>query len=404
MTPKSSDARHVFQFAWLLILCCGHALPAHATQCWVFRVAPAELQWPVFSTGAEFCEYARNYQEVNRTPNPNYTYTQILASCTYLGTPINGNNPATGVWTSSYPLVNGCDFRGQNCVTNAPGGWHHDSAYVYPYACEGFFVSAGQSKQSEIGGSCKTGKPSVADPIVPSTGAVVRTEGDCAASSGGPHLSYGRFYDSNDDSASSLGIGWRGQFSRSVAANSVTATFSLHVATNPDHSQIHPTEAAACEAGFAQIQSRVASWANATASFQNNLCRVIKAGAVIAVLPVHSSKGVPMPTPTPISYDVTRDDGQLIRFWNQSGSWVSSSGVTMRFQQTAAGFELRDSNDNVETYDSNGRLLSITSRAGVAQTMGYDTNGRLSTVTDSFGHRLVFGYDTQNRLTSVTRE
>jgi len=110
-----------------------------------------------------------------------------------------------------------------------------------------------------------------------------------------------------------------------------------------------------------------------------------------------------MASPTPISYDVTRDDGQVIRFWNQSGVLRSSDATLLRLEQTANGFEIRDANDAVERYDANGRLLSIASRAGVVQTMGY-VNGRLSTVTDSFGHQLILTYDSQNRVQSVTRQ
>ena len=60
--------------------------------------------------------------------------------------------------------------------------------------------------------------------------------------------------------------------------------------------------------------------------------------------------------------------------------------------------------DNVETYDTTGKLLSITSRAGVVQTMSYDGSGRLSSVTDNFGHQLIFSYDASGKLSSVTRQ
>jgi len=79
------------------------------------------------------------------------------------------------------------------------------------------------------------------------------------------------------------------------------------------------------------------------------------------------------------------------------------AGIGLRLQQTAGGFTLTDEADNIETYSANGALLTVTSRAGLVQTMGYDSSGRLSTVTDNFGHRLSLSYDSQGRLSSVTR-
>jgi len=99
---------------------------------------------------------------------------------------------------------------------------------------------------------------------------------------------------------------------------------------------------------------------------------------------------------------VTRDDGQLISFTLQGGSIVAPPSIGLKLQQTSSGYTLTDQNDNAETYDANGKLLSLTNRAGVVQTMNYDGSGRLGTVTDSFGHRLSLSYDSQGRVSSVT--
>jgi YD repeat-containing protein len=113
------------------------------------------------------------------------------------------------------------------------------------------------------------------------------------------------------------------------------------------------------------------------------------------------------PFPVPLGYDVTRDDGQVIRFsgvTNANGDFLAPAGTTLRLRAVAGGYRVTDQNDTTELYGSSGRLLLITSRSGVTNTMSYDSLGRLSTVTDSFGHQLVFVYDTQNRLISVTRQ
>jgi YD repeat-containing protein len=75
----------------------------------------------------------------------------------------------------------------------------------------------------------------------------------------------------------------------------------------------------------------------------------------------------------------------------------------MKLQQTSSGYRLTDANDNIEVYDGTGRLLSVTSRAGVVQTLSYDGSGRLSAVTDTFGHSLSLSYDSQGRLSSVSQ-
>jgi RHS repeat-associated protein len=56
-------------------------------------------------------------------------------------------------------------------------------------------------------------------------------------------------------------------------------------------------------------------------------------------------------------------------------------------------FTYTDPSDTVETYDPvSGKLLSITTRSGYAQTLRYDANGNLATVTDSYGRTLSFTY------------
>jgi YD repeat-containing protein len=76
----------------------------------------------------------------------------------------------------------------------------------------------------------------------------------------------------------------------------------------------------------------------------------------------------------------------------------------LKLQQSGGGYTLTDVNDNVEAYNTNGKLTSVASRAGVVQTIGYDSSSRLSNVTDSFGHSVTLTYDSQGRLSTVTRQ
>jgi YD repeat-containing protein len=56
-------------------------------------------------------------------------------------------------------------------------------------------------------------------------------------------------------------------------------------------------------------------------------------------------------------------------------------------QLFSGGWRFTDAADNVELYDVNGKLTSITTRSGLVQTLGSDGNGRLATVTDSHGRQ-----------------
>ena len=141
-------------------------------------------------------------------------------------------------------------------------------------------------------------------------------------------------------------------------------------------------------------------------SYANGVCALSVGGTQIGTLTIHYTIW-PMPNPsalTLVGFDALRADGQLVSFNLQSGAVVPPPGIALQMQQTASGYTLTDPSDTVEAYDSTGKLLTVTSRAGVVQTMNYDTSARLSTVTDNFGHRLTLSYDTQGRLSSVTKQ
>jgi RHS repeat-associated protein len=57
--------------------------------------------------------------------------------------------------------------------------------------------------------------------------------------------------------------------------------------------------------------------------------------------------------------------------------------------------------EEVESYDAVGRLITITSRSGVTQSLTYDGQ-LLQSVADSFGRTLSFGYDSSGRLATLT--
>jgi len=242
----------------------------------------------------------------------------------------------------------------------------------------------------------------VGHPINPASGAVYDTIVDIPSTSGAPAFQH--FYNSTDSGSPDLSAGWRHSFSRTIQPKYAGTDYRLYV-QDQDNSSLYTDEATACSSGFAEIKARSSTWANASASYANGVCSLNTGNTRIGTLTLlYTSPPTPNPsTLTLVGYDATRDDGQIVSFTLPSGSIAAPPTIDLKLQQTSSGYTLTDRNDNVETYDVNGRLLSVTTRAHVVQTMSYDASNRLSAVTDSFGHGLILTYDGGNRLSTVNR-
>jgi RHS repeat-associated protein len=111
-----------------------------------------------------------------------------------------------------------------------------------------------------------------------------------------------------------------------------------------------------------------------------------------------------------------RPDGEVFVFNNLAGTFTPQADVNDRLTRLTDGSGnttgwryVSGENDEIESYDATGRLLSIQSRAGQTQTLEYDSVGRLTRVVDQFGHALTFAYAASpgdsaatNRIVSVT--
>lgn len=99
---------------------------------------------------------------------------------------------------------------------------------------------------------------------------------------------------------------------------------------------------------------------------------------------------------------VRRENGSEYFFVRQSsGEWITDSDIIARLTETQTGWLYVDENDNTEEFSSEGRLSSITDRAGKTLTFSYDNEDRLETVTDNFGKTLTFFYDDRHRINEI---
>ena len=242
----------------------------------------------------------------------------------------------------------------------------------------------------------------VADPINPANGAMFIADIDIEGVSG--RLVFKRFYNSKNNAGGDLGVGWRHSFSRSIAMHYGGTGYAGAYTASPSNSSLYNDETTACTSGFAQIKSQFSNWASATASYANGVCALNSGGTQIGTLPVlYSSPPTPNPTTVILTgFDATRDDGQVVHFQLSGTAIVAPPSVSLRLVQTGSGYTLTDDSDNVESYNANGQLLSVTSRTGVAETVSYNGAGQLSGVVDSFGNSIALSYGSGGALSTVT--
>jgi RHS repeat-associated protein len=310
-------------------------------------------------------------------------------------------------------------------VSHYPDGSAHNLSFpavVYnqanPGGCEIYVTALGPVKAQQ-GPTCNC----VNDPVNPASGGMYLIENDVEDPAG--KLKFERYYNSTDSTGGGdLSIGWRHSYSRSLAPRYAGTSYNGPYVANTFNSSLYTTEAAACISGFAQIKGQVSNWATGvTATYSNGICSLASGSTVIGTLQLLYQS---WPTPDPSSlqllgYDATRDDGQVVSFTLNGSALVAPVGMSLRLQQTGSTFTLTDDSDNVEIYNSNGVLQSVTTRAGVVRTLSYTsgqltitnsfgqsiilnykTNGMLDHITDPSSNTVSYGYDSSNRLASVT--
>ncbi|MFC5472735.1 DUF6531 domain-containing protein [Paraherbaspirillum soli] len=121
----------------------------------------------------------------------------------------------------------------------------------------------------------------------------------------------------------------------------------------------------------------------------------------------------------PNNASVRRGNGKAFNFVLNNGSYQPDGDITDRLTRqadsagNATGWQYQVAADqSLESYDADGKLIGIKSRAGLVQTLSYSDAttpaaiapqlGLLIRVTDTFGHQLNFVYDSSSRVVQMT--
>ena len=84
------------------------------------------------------------------------------------------------------------------------------------------------------------------------------------------------------------------------------------------------------------------------------------------------------------------------------GSCTLDPDSKISAEQTSTGYQITTASNNVEVYDSVGKLLSVTEPSGQVMTMTHNGNGLVDTVTDHFGGVISFTYNVDNMVDTMT--
>jgi YD repeat-containing protein len=98
-----------------------------------------------------------------------------------------------------------------------------------------------------------------------------------------------------------------------------------------------------------------------------------------------------------------RGDGRQLLLRRAGAGWQGDPDSTLSLAgMPTEEWTVRNEHDEIERYSRSGRLLSITNRAGLTQTLIYDSLERPVTLRDAFGRSLTFTYDAAGRIASMT--
>lgn len=246
--------------------------------------------------------------------------------------------------------------------------------------------------------------PYIGNPINTTDGNKTRQENDFNASGLSP-LKFTRFYNSNKNNSSTIGINWSHSYNAKLTANIHTAT-TPYVPGDSNFSNLNTTADFACTLGWEDIKTTYnkPELASSTAVYLNNTCSIqdTNGNALGSIAVRDDSTGGVSPNPPQDSIVIERANGNTIVFTLINSVWTPPTDSDVSLTPTTSGYTLTTAQDTVEEYDLEGKLVSTTDRKGMQQVLSYNpTTGLLESVTDSLGKSLNFAY-TGSNISTVT--
>ena len=97
-----------------------------------------------------------------------------------------------------------------------------------------------------------------------------------------------------------------------------------------------------------------------------------------------------------------RADGKIFTFTKDSlGNWITDPDTPVTLSNTSTGWTYQQG-EQVESYNTQGQLISISDNNGVKYTLTYDLSGKLQSVIDRFSREILFSYNSNNKLSVIT--
>ena len=228
-------------------------------------------------------------------------------------------------------------------------------------------------------------------------------------------VSFVRYYNSTGayKTGRNMPAGWRHSFSREI--NEEPDRIPQNVFAAPaNQSALYDTAADACTSGWNDLKSTVwrGDLSTASAFFSGgNDCKIISNGAAVAYFEI--GFGAPWAGFTAPSglVTVSRPNGTSHKFEQSGSDWVNLMNPAVKLEKSGSNWIYTDEQDTQETFDSTGKLVSITYRNGQSVALTYDLSiaqggdgdsTTLDEVTGTFGHSIQLAYDSNGFLSTLT--
>jgi len=241
---------------------------------------------------------------------------------------------------------------------------------------------------------------SVGNPIDTSTGTKIQKETDIY-SRGINQVNFDRTYNNGNKSDHSL---WFNPYQKSLRVITPEKIIIGGKKSSP-----YTSKSQACTSGWSEIKSNITeSWAQGTtAQYVNDTCQVKRNNIIVRNIPILPDLNHLYIYLKPGSIQLVRENGSIYSFGlSTNDQYRELNGergqLTAISNSAPIAWRFKTNSGDIEDYNADGKLLSITASNGMKQELFYDaTSDLLFRVKDSTNRELLFAY-TDNQISSVT--